>query len=489
MLTMAALVLAPMILISGFATDLGAWYAEGIRIQRAADSAALAGVVWLPDFARARTVALAAAANNGFDDAASDIAITVTQVGANRLTVNIFDNDVPRYLSQLAVRHKTLERSSTAEFTTPVPLGSPRNFFGTGNLLPAQDAEGFTAAINGYCSAKEQGDPFSPGFMGNAFTDGVECPADTANDEYKPSSQYGYVIDVVAGRTGPIEVSILSPRTNPGEFGDSATSKVTTTFRLRSPDGTPFNDNDNPTAACAGGGEANPKVFRPGGPVPGEPAPRTLLGAGGWVRLCTIPSSAPAGRYLLDVSSEAEEYDSVDFNSYAVIASYGGAGGTCDRRVQADCPRVSAREWMSIRAQSNSPIASFFLAEIPDEHAGHTMNVTLFDPGEGGDFIELIDPSGTPFPFTWSTSDGTMAGGTTQQLQVGGTGGQVGPNRLNQGLFNERYVSLVVQLPGDYATRYPFSKWWRVRYHFAGNVDDRTTWSVRIDGDPVHLVK
>ena len=31
--------------------------------------------------------------------------------------------------------------------------------------------------------------------------------------------------------------------------------------------------------------------------------------------------------------------------------------------------------------------------------------------------------------------------------------------------------------------------WWQIRYTFSGTVTDRTTWSARIIGDPVHLVE
>ena len=53
--------------------DTARWYVEAERVQRAADAAALAGVVWLPsDFPTAKTAALAEAKKNGYDDAASE---------------------------------------------------------------------------------------------------------------------------------------------------------------------------------------------------------------------------------------------------------------------------------------------------------------------------------------------------------------------------------------------------------------------------------
>ena len=58
--------------------DMARWYVEAERVQRAADAAALAGVVWMPaDFATAKTTALAEAKKNGYDDAAANVVVTV----------------------------------------------------------------------------------------------------------------------------------------------------------------------------------------------------------------------------------------------------------------------------------------------------------------------------------------------------------------------------------------------------------------------------
>ena len=54
-LILTALILIPLLLISAMAVDYGAWYTSGSRMQRAADAAALAGVVWLPDLTTAFT--------------------------------------------------------------------------------------------------------------------------------------------------------------------------------------------------------------------------------------------------------------------------------------------------------------------------------------------------------------------------------------------------------------------------------------------------
>ena len=53
---MFALLLVPLMLFAALAVDVGFWYTRAMEIQRAADSAALAGVVWQPNnFSKATT--------------------------------------------------------------------------------------------------------------------------------------------------------------------------------------------------------------------------------------------------------------------------------------------------------------------------------------------------------------------------------------------------------------------------------------------------
>jgi hypothetical protein len=47
-------------------------------------------------------------------------------------------------------------------------------------------------------------------------------------------------------------------------------------------------------------------------------------------------------------------------------------------------------------------------------------------------------------------------------------------------------VILTVDLPANYATAYA-ARWWKINYVFSSAVTDRSTWSVRIIGDPVHI--
>jgi hypothetical protein len=130
---------------------------------------------------------------------------------------------------------------------------------------------------------------------------------------------------------------------------------------------------------------------------------------------------------------------------------------------------------------------------VAAEHAGKTMVVTLFDPGEGARRLEVLDPNGNPVTFSWSTPCDPPTpptggcSGTTAALDVSGTGTQPGPNRASTSRYNDRTITLRVPLPADFGV-YGGRTWWKIRYSVGSSPTDRTTWSVVIEGDPVHLV-
>lgn len=65
-IAMTALLLVPMLVLAVFAVDVGSWYTDAVRVQRAADAAALAAVVYMPVQVDAHEKALEVAAQNGF---------------------------------------------------------------------------------------------------------------------------------------------------------------------------------------------------------------------------------------------------------------------------------------------------------------------------------------------------------------------------------------------------------------------------------------
>ncbi|HAS10951.1 MAG TPA: hypothetical protein DCS55_10620, partial [Acidimicrobiaceae bacterium] len=54
--------------------------------------------------------------------------------------------------------------------------------------------------------------------------------------------------------------------------------------------------------------------------------------------------------------------------------------------------------------------------------------------------------------------------------------------------YNERSLTLSIDLPEDIASEYGGATWWKVEYTTNTAPTDRTTWSVRVQGDPVRLI-
>src|SRR3546814_10585053 len=94
-------------------------------------------------FSKAEAVARATAEKNGFehDPDGSGVIVNVWTSGEHQLSVSITaDGEV--YLGKI-VRSDGVQitRDATAEYALPVPLGSPKNTFGTGNLLASATRE------------------------------------------------------------------------------------------------------------------------------------------------------------------------------------------------------------------------------------------------------------------------------------------------------------------------------------------------------------
>ena len=132
---MTALCLLPLMAFAAFGVDLASFYSRAGYLQKAADAAALAGTVWMPDVDEATTVACASLLTNGIDGGdcgPGDYEVTVERGStATALLVTITDPSVTRYFSQVfGDSDQRLTRSAEAEYNLPLPLGSPLNYFG-----------------------------------------------------------------------------------------------------------------------------------------------------------------------------------------------------------------------------------------------------------------------------------------------------------------------------------------------------------------------
>ena len=639
-----ALLLVPLLLMTGLSVDVGYWYNRASEIQKAADAAALAGVVWLPDLTAATTYAKQAAAKNGFVDDVDGIDVTIERAGDRRLRVSITDDSVGSFLFlSLGGREIQIEREGLAEYVLPVPMGSPRNYFGTGRLpsgTTGTEQELLYQSVNPTCTSKIQGDRHQT-FHFTTVSVSPNCGTAATNVDYR-SRGYELYVEAKQGRTSNIDVLLYDPRYNnadityqvpngqtcvnntynpvaPDWTDPSGTSNVTITgpaqyvtrtttngtygttltllwpntvtfaadrikyrlatitwnpstttmtswtqvtngvtltgpaqyvkrntngtwpttstniqqgttttvtgvvryrvgtwqvadtcttnydtitdsgfdnplttgtgttederftFSLYEADNTPLTDEDNPlVSGCS-------KTYEPSTAFD----TLTYLTSVRWSKLCTITTTMPTGRYILRVHNEGSTHrNSVDgSNQWGLVAKYTTAtgNGLCDGRTDTMCPRVYGRDAISVYANTSAGVASFFLAEIEAEHNGKTLELELWDPGEGGSNIQFQKPTGSntwsSVTFTWISynDDGTVS--------LTGSGTQVDLRDTNN---NDRFNGklLRIQIPLTNYNPPTDNRWWKIQYTFvSGSVTDRTTWSARVIGDPVHLLE
>jgi Flp pilus assembly protein TadG len=489
--------------ICAVAVDLVHGYLESQKAQNAADAAALAGVVYLPaQPANATSTALDVARSNGFENGVDRVVVTATQVAEtpSKLKVEVKRTFDTFFARAIGFDTLTVRESSTADYSPPVALGSPENSFGY------QPYRGVWGAINGYCTSREDGDLRASRYHSNRpRSDGARtvCPESgntgpaTLSDDYD-SAGYSYIVEVKQPPSSAVALQVFDGpyRQNgclPGICPDGASflggagiPDITTTFEVWNLNNVVNQTDDTMIGARTFGTQLN-----------------TAPGFNQWDTVAMLPSTA--GVYRVKVSTLAGQPNSAGSNGFALGARVGGTpGGTtaalprcvndaneapsAGLLYSASCPHIYAEREMSIYANNSDSTAEFYLAEVGRVNAGRTLQITLFDAGEGGQTLEVLDPSGTPQSFTWKTVDDwpALPGGTTSSLNIAQKVAHLTPNHSSDWMFSDRKLVLEIKLPSSYNPT--STAWWKLRYRFGGGVTDRTTWAAKIIGDPVRLV-
>jgi hypothetical protein len=363
--------------------------------------------------------------------------------------------------------------------------------------MASPNTENFWAAVNGWCAGRESGDLRLAGKDRTYLSGSMTCGSSLPDNLDYSSDGYFYAVDFASAPGQPVTIELYDAAYSNSAGLDVAlrgTPTFTTTYTVYDQTPTPF---DPPTTVLASTTYSG------------------NTGKGAWVSLYTI-SSPQAGRYFIKVRTDASDTSaSYGSNGFGLRARVGSTFSVCstistDSGYSPSCPQVHGVEDMSIYASipSSSGTATFYLAQVEAIYAGKTMQIDLFDPGEGATKLEILNPNGSAVSFDWTTPCGTINGVTiaapsgnscdstthtagangVTSLDVSGTGTQPYSNLSSSSKYNDRKISVFVKLPTNYTSLYGTNTWWKIRYTPGSSPTDRTTWSVNILGNPVHLV-
>lgn len=455
-LVLVSLLLVVMMGMAGFAIDLGWLYWQGTEAQKAAEAAALAGVVHMPYPAstpfvssEAHDVALDVADRNGYSNGATE-SVTPNEVPGQPTQLNVaVTREVPTFFMKVfGVNTVTLGRDATAEYVRPLPLGSPANQFGNDpgcapNIGTETNCSNFWGNIHGKYTDNGMGDAYSSYC---ADGNGSGC---NQNPLWRES---GYVFAVDVPTDTNLTIDLLDPAFVQGggnntNAGDNPIGGAGPTTRF-----TLYERVDTLSQSFTG----TPLCVRDYTPEPvGTPFT--------WQNFCS--KSVTAGTYPIRVEMIGEGYG---LNRWSMKA-------TASTGPQ---PSLFAVGDMSIYANVNSGLTDFYLAEVLPRNAGKTMEIDLFDPGEanGNNEIRIVGPDGTSPPCHLDIPSDGVDQDLAQCI--------IDTTRPAHN-YHDDWLYVSIDLPDTYTCT---DCWWHVVYDYPGGATDTTTWTARMRGNPIRLL-
>ncbi len=395
---------------------------------------------------------------------------------------------------------------------------NPRGFWGTLNTQGAENVNG---------------DAHQPYYDTRTSQISPNCNTiSTVRACYDPTEYYNYAVEIPQGATGSVWVydpGFCDVNTDRGT-GDrwfSGSSGVTTTYEVWDTNNTLYDRSDDGIGSPPDGTVPNATS---GGKFRNMAASDTsMAGSGGSECKYNTDSTYGDGRdyhnhwYLLasgltggsggpniyrvhttstDPANPTQQRGTDAENSFAIYAS--ASSGT---------PRVyglgAMQAFTPLKSNGGTTSSEFYLAQIDKVHAGKTVEISLWDPGDTTPLtasIEIEIPDGasswTATPVTYTASTGTNNGG-----RADGGGGRPNCNtnkRLTEstagivtftsggasttGNFNGCWLVIDAVIPDNYQAL--AQGWWKIKYTMTGNgvSNDVTTWKVQILGNPVHLI-
>ena len=518
-----ALALMALIGLVGFAIDLTFTWREELRIQRAADAAALAGVVYLPgDVSNGMSAASAEARKNGYTTGTNGTTVTAAQNATNvrEMDVSIRTNVPTFFFRVFGVDHFTVARSSKAVYVLPVPMGSPDPYYGAYGNFKMKNASGadttvtmtspggsaitgrgFWATMLTQGAGAASGDAFLP-----ARLNANQTTSSPANPGHDTENYYDYGIYVPPGSSGNVYIFDPVFCATDGRYGSGdfylVSSNVTTVssyFYLYNTNNQPYNPDAHTLIASTGPLFANDKYSDSRANAPSLSGTTSCTGPSStyptsdprhwhntWMKLNTSALSGGTGGAMYRLRTTTYPGTNSSANAYNDFAIYSDAPG-------AEVYGLGAMEMYTLLPASTT--SELYLAQVDAQSgAGKTIQVRLWDVGDTNGLnnsqVQVLSPTSSgwsPVSMSWSatkvaTSDVgpcPSGSGTAITTFTGGTK-----------QYNGCWLTINVVVPTSYTA--PQHGWWKIRYVTgSGSTDmstDLTTWMVDIRGNPVHLI-
>jgi hypothetical protein len=481
-LVLVAAMMVVLIGMLGFAVDLGWLYLQQTNARKAAEAAALAGVVNMPAVGAwgtgepAYDTAIDVAARNGYSSG-----VTPLQVPGEKHQLEVIvDTTVDTFFMRLfGIDTVDIEENAIAEALPPLKLGSDEPILG--NDPTTGTWKGFWLAVNGTAIAKGQGDPFSTHCTGPDANNNCSPPL---NPDYRDPAYY-IAFDVPASDAGQsLAFQVFDPQLDGGGLADdkdddrdgnyavnSTSNVMNTRFTVYRPDATPSDPSDNSVQVNGGCSHTYVHEFNYGW---------SSLYEDRWTSVCTTTSTA--GIYVMALHVDG---NSGDLNSYAVRALVNGSvsNNVAVYGIGAMSIWNTGGGW-----QPGGTVANFDLMEVTDAYAGEQIVVGLWDVGDLN-YPGALEFRGSVAGYecqyrvldqyrnvvrNWSADDGDSASSQCR-LAIG----------VQE--HNNQWIEVRFDIPDSHSCS-GSACWSSVYYNFSGGAHDRTTWTASVNGQPVHLL-
>ncbi len=506
--------------------DVSWYWVNSLRVQRAADAAALAGAVMLPDRkSDAFQLARNEAQRNGYLDGVGSVVIPSVEPGNPRLlNVEIQAPIGTFFMRVLGINSIQVDRTAKAEYVLPVPMGSPQNYYGVGcfflksGVKPActnagtsngasgvldpsggsLDSQGGWGAIITKGGNQQNGDAYAPANNGGGggFSGGANALHDPSGYTYlavvaQPGGtlyvydpgfcamggngsggSYGAGDHWIGGNTNPVSTYYTVSNTNGAVAFPSNWTQVYTSGSLF----------ENQTASdTVNGGPATSNGSA--GMTGCDPHHDTW-----W----PLQSGLAAGTYAIQVQTTNPVSGAINQNAnaenmFSLLVSSGGL------------PQVYGSGRMATYNNLTGGLQRFYLAQIDQKiGARKTAQIDLFDPGDvGGDaFLRILSPDGgsqsyAKFSYTTDANCGVSAtaNGKAQSDSCSRNNvSQIQTAKGGSSSFNNTWIHISIPLSATYGSSGLWQGgWWQIEYNVSSG-NDTTTWAVSIRGNPVHLI-